>query len=113
MGKRIKNFLNQIDRRLQSELSEDDKKALKENLLIQIMFFQHERLIHLIVTVTFGIATVLSLMCIVITQSIIMSAFILLLLCLLIPYIKHNYNLEKGVQKMYEYYDKLEKADLY
>lgn len=108
MGKRMRNYLTQINRQLQSDLSDNDKKALKESLLTQIMFFQHERLIHLIVTVTFALSTVISLACIVITQSIIMSVFLLFLLLLLLPYIRHNYILEKGVQKMYEYYDILE-----
>jgi len=104
----MKNYLNQIDKQTQGELSADDKKVLKENLLVQIGFFQHERIIHLIVTVTFAISTVISLMCVIISQSIIMSVFLILLLALLIPYIRHNYILEKGVQKLYEYYDKLQ-----
>jgi choline-glycine betaine transporter len=108
VGKRMKNYLNQIDKQTQGELSADDKKVLKENLLVQIGFFQHERIIHLIVTVTFAISTVISLMCVIMSQSIIMAVFLILLLALLIPYIRHNYILEKGVQKLYEYYDKLQ-----
>jgi choline-glycine betaine transporter len=104
----MKNYLNQIDKQTQGELSADDKKVLKENLLVQIGFFQHERIIHLIVTVTFAISTVISLMCVIMSQSIIMAVFLILLLALLIPYIRHNYILEKGVQKLYEYYDKLQ-----
>jgi len=109
VGKRIKNYINEIGKLLQNELTEEEIKFLRENLLTQILFFQHERLIHLIVTVTFAAATVISLACIVITKSIIMSVFLLLLLSLLVPYIRHNYILEKGVQKLYEYYDLLEK----
>ena len=37
------------------ERSDIDKAAFREQLLIQIQFFQHERLVHLIVTVTFAI----------------------------------------------------------
>ena len=32
-----------------------DKKALAEQLLVRIGFYQHERLIHLIVTMSFAI----------------------------------------------------------
>jgi hypothetical protein len=108
VGKRMKNYLNQIDKQMQGELSADDKKALKENLLVQIGFFQHERIIHLIVTVTFAVITILSFLCFLIFRRLLLAVFLLLLLALLIPYIRHNFILEKGVQKLYEYYDKLQ-----
>ena len=108
MGKRMKNYLNQIDKQMQGELSADDKKALKENLLVQIGFFQHERIIHLIVTVTFAVITILSFLCFLFFRRLLLAVFLLLLLALLIPYIRHNFLLEKGVQKLYEYYDKLQ-----
>ena len=108
MGKRMKNYLNQIDKQTQGELSADDKKVLKENLLVQIGFFQHERIIHLIVTVTFAVITILSFLCFLIFRRLLLAVFLLLLLALLIPYIRHNFILEKGVQKLYEYYDKLQ-----
>ena len=108
MGKRMKNYLNQIDKQMQGELSADDKKVLKENLLVQIGFFQHERIIHLIVTVTFAVITILSFLCFLIFRRLLLAVFLLLLLALLIPYIRHNFILEKGVQKLYEYYDKLQ-----
>ena len=108
MGKRMKNYLNQIDKQMQGELSADDKKTLKENLLVQIGFFQHERIIHLIVTVTFAVITILSFLCFLIFRRLLLAVFLLLLLALLIPYIRHNFILEKGVQKLYEYYDKLQ-----
>lgn len=38
-----------------------DKKALAEQLLVRIGFYQHERLIHLIVTMSFAIFFLLSL----------------------------------------------------
>jgi len=104
----MKNYLNQIDKQMQGELSADDKKVLKENLLVQIGFFQHERIIHLIVTVTFAVITILSFLCFLIFRRLLLAVFLLLLLALLIPYIRHNFILEKGVQKLYEYYDKLQ-----
>jgi len=107
LEKRLKAYLTLLDEQLQFNLSADEKKALKENLLAQIMFFQHERLIHLIVTVTFAILTVISFIAVVLHPSIIIAVFLLLLLFLLAPYIRHNFVLEKGVQKLYEYYDKL------
>ena len=82
--------------------------TLKQELLIQISFFQHERLIHLIVTVLFALATVMSFLCMFFVQEwgLLLLAFAILIL--LVPYIKHYYLLENGVQKLYSYYDKLQ-----
>ena len=61
-----------------------------------IAFFQHERLIHLIVTVLFALCTVMTLIPLAI-------AF----LVLLVPYIKHYYFLENQTQLLYKDYDKI------
>lgn len=75
--------------------------------LCQVAFFQHERLIHLIVTVTFAILTVVSLAAFIISENIALVALIFMLLVLLVPYIRHYYILENEVQKMYRQYDRL------
>lgn len=80
----------------------------KAELLVQIGFFQHERLIHLIVTVLFALMTILVFLLTVTNFSLWAGVLLLLLLVLLIPYIKHYWLLENGTQKLYQYYDKLE-----
>ena len=80
----------------------------KAELLVQIGFFQHERLIHLIVTVLFALMTVLVFILAVTNFAPWTGILLLLLLILLIPYIKHYWLLENGTQKLYEYYEKLE-----
>ena len=80
----------------------------KAELLIKIGFFQHERLIHLIVTVLFALMTILVFILGVTDFALWTGVLLLLLLALLIPYIKHYYLLENGTQKLYEYYDILE-----
>lgn len=80
----------------------------KAELLIQIGFFQHERLIHLIVTVLFALMTILVFILGMTEFSLWTGGLLLLLLALLIPYIRHYYLLENGTQKLYQYYDKLE-----
>ena len=80
--------------------------VLREHLT-QVSFFQHERLIHLIVTVTFAILTMLALAIYCIAEYMPMLALIVLLLVLLIPYIGHYYTLENEVQKMYQQYDEM------
>lgn len=87
------------------------RRRIAAELLVQIGFFQHERSIHLIVTVTFAILTVLSLLGCVLEPQPAMFALTVLLLILLIPYIRHYYILENGVQKLYTYYDRLTETE--
>ena len=84
-----------------------DWDAVLREHLTQVSFFQHERLIHLIVTVTFAILTMLALAIYCIAEYMPMLALIVLLLVLLIPYIGHYYTLENEVQKMYTQYDEI------
>ena len=78
--------------------------------LTRIKFYQHERLIHLIVTMTFAIMTVLSVFMLVLgaeTAGVLLS---ILFLCLTVPYVAHYYFLENSVQALYKlYYEAVEK----
>lgn len=49
----IKEYKEYI--KMQAADPDVDKKALAEQLLVRIGFYQHERLIHLIVTMSFAI----------------------------------------------------------
>lgn len=106
MEERLKRYLNDTNQLLKEKnISSQDWKVRKEEHLIQISFFQHERLVHLIVTVIFALLEMLSLIIIVFHFSIMAVALAILFLILLIPYIRHYYILENGVQKMYTQYD--------
>lgn len=70
-------------------------------------FFQHERLVHLIVTVTFAILTLISIVAALMICNPLLYALTLLFLVLLLPYIMHYYTLENEVQKMYVQYDRI------
>lgn len=108
MKERIINFLNDTDNLLKNpNFSKEEWQEIKEEHLTQLSFFQHERLIHLIVTVTFALLEMLSLIIVMFQFSILALLFSLVILILLIPYISHYYLLENGVQKMYEQYDKI------
>lgn len=78
-----------------------------EEHLTQIAFFQHERLIHLIVTVTFALLEMIAIALAVTVFSPGIGLLAIALLVLLIPYVRHYYILENEVQKMYVQYDKL------
>ncbi len=78
-----------------------------EEHLTQISFFQHERLIHLIVTVTFALLEMLAILLSVISDSLFSLLLPVVILILLVPYIRHYYILENEVQKMYVQYDRI------
>lgn len=107
MGKRLKDYLEKMEKLDMKTLTEEEKSRAMKDLLIQIGFFQHERLIHLIVTVIFALLTMLSILGAALLQQISMFLLTVLFFVLLVPYIMHYYLLENGVQKLYTYYDKL------
>lgn len=107
MEKRLKDYLQYMEELKIDELTEDERKSMAAKMLVQIQFFQHERLIHLIVTVTFALLTVLSIFTFLALTQIGLLVLSALLIILLVPYIRHYYILENGVQKLYTYYDKL------
>lgn len=109
MEKRLRDYLAWMENLSTEGFSVQEKEELRREVLIQIHFFQHERLIHLIVTVTFAILTVMSVLGFVATTQIGLLVLTGMLLVLLIPYIRHYYILENGVQKLYQYYDSIVK----
>ena len=111
MEKRILAYRKYMDELL---LREDaDWEQIREEHLVQVGFFQHERLIHLIVTVIFALFAVLS-----VGMAFLLMAFgaegagswflvVAAFLILLVPYVRHYYILENEVQKMYGQYDEI------
>lgn len=110
MYKRLCDYIAYIDSRTNSEelkkLSKEEREALIAQLLTQIQFFQHERLIHLIVTHMFAVITIVTLVAMCYFQTITMLILMILEIGLLFPYIVHYYHLENGTQKLYTYYDR-------
>lgn len=106
MEKRILAYRKYIDELLTKE--DVDWAVAKEEHLVQIGFFQHERLIHLIVTVLFAILEVVTLCTSVLEFTPFLGILVLLILVLLVPYVRHYYILENEVQKMYWQYDEMQ-----
>lgn len=96
MKKDLENYLKELE----------TKKVDKEKLLIKIGFYQHERLIHLIVTCLFAVVTFITLFMLIMYPNIGLLLLLIILLSLLVPYIFHYYFLENSVQKLYKFYDK-------
>ncbi|MEI8200364.1 MAG: hypothetical protein WCG21_09895 [Eubacteriales bacterium] len=102
---RIKGLLKQVDSG--GKLSKDvlDKEIC--SLWEWILFFQHERLIHLLVTLLFASLTFLSFSVFLITNYLPVAVIFGIFLIMLVPYVFHYYHLENGVQKLYDLYDQL------
>lgn len=107
MEKRLKHYLEYYRSASEGEIDIGERKRFRGEMLVQIQFFQHERLIHLIVTVLFALLAVITILASLIIQEPAVLLLCLMFFVLLIPYIRHYYILENGVQKLYEYYDRI------
>ena len=97
----MKRYLDDYIKKCEILIEEDeiDKDTVRD-LYRKISFFQHERLIHLIVTMCTFIFAIL---------FVIMSFNSFILLTLGVFYIIHYYHLENGVQYLYVLYDEMNK----
>ena len=108
MWKRLKAYRDRIQALLDADDPKTDWEAIRQEHLVQIAFFQHERLIHLLVTLAFALMELLSAIAtILVPQQLVTLALLLLFLVLLVPYIVHYYHLENGTQELYAQYDQL------
>ena len=107
MKERILNYRNRIDNLINVNSEETDWDRVISEHLIQIGFFQHERLIHWLVTMLFALLTFMAVGVYLITGAVYVLALIGILLVLLVPYIMHYYLLENETQKMYAQYDRM------
>lgn len=107
MKKRILAYRNRIDQLLKECSMDTDWEEVLQEHLIQIGFFQHERFVHLLVTVTFALLEFITVGIFLITENISVLLLCAVVLCLLVPYIAHYYLLENETQKMYNQYDEV------
>lgn len=105
MANRIKRYIAYVDGLLEREDLDMRKEA--DRHLVQIGFFMHERLIHLIVLALFAVLTVITCIAFVVTAYISLLILALAFMVLLVPYIMHYHLLENSVQYMYEQYDRM------
>lgn len=107
MRRRIIDYRQYVDQLLMDVDAQYDWNTFLIEHLQQISFFQHERLIHLIVTLTFSLLTIIIFIAMLFTNSVVCYLLCALLTILLLPYIIHYYILENEVQKMYVQYDEI------
>ncbi len=105
MKERILAYLDYIDNLLEQDNVDWEEETKKH--LVQIGFFAHERLVHLIVMVLFAIGTIICVLYLNASGSMVIFGLVVALLVLLVPYVMHYYLLENSVQKMYKQYDRM------
>ena len=106
MKKMINEYIDKVEMELINKKS--DLKSLKEELLIKISFFQHERLIHFLVTMLVAIITVILLITSLIIENLWLMLLLFIFIILLLSYVLHYYFLENKVQYLYKLYDEIE-----
>lgn len=102
MKKYLEEYVKEIDK-----LIKEDKitNEIKKEHLIKIGFFQHERLIHLLVTLFYALFMIVTLVSI--NANPLYILIVLILMVFLIFYVKHYFFLENNVQYLYKQYDKM------
>lgn len=111
MGKKLKEYIHSFQVLLESGQEIENIAAIKKELLTEIRFWQHERFVHLIVTVLFALLTMMIVVALFFYKSIFVLVLLGMLLVLLVPYIRHYYILENGVQTLYTFYEELTKRE--
>lgn len=103
MKKYLYNYIEEIDTLLNNNKKITDD--IVKNHLTKISFFQHERLIHLLVTLFYAVIFIVF----VALGFIHYTFFIvtLIIMVFLICYVIHYFHLENGVQYLYKQYDKM------
>lgn len=102
MREYLGDYIKEIDKKIEEKnITEKDI----ENHLIKIEFFQHERLIHLLVTLAYGIFLLISVL--IFTQIWIFVIVIYIALIFLLFYVRHYFFLENHVQYLYKQYDQM------
>jgi len=102
MTKEIRAYMAVLEQFFSVGHSDGELLKFRAELLKRIEFYQHERLIHLIVTM------LMSLMMCTANPQVGLMLLAVLFLVMTIAYIKHYYFLENSVQRMYKFYYRIE-----
>ena len=105
----LKNHQKYIEDKLKTDMSKDELRTTLAYHRSMTRNFQHERLIHLIVTLFFVAATILVIgmyaAAIVTSYDVGLSICLALLTAIMVVtdffYVRHYYKLENGVERLY------------
>ena len=113
MKKYVLETMNAVQKYIDEEMKNAPSQKTAEVLSefeTKISYFQHERLIHLLVTLAFATWLLFEIYCLFVLPTEFLIAGILLVLIffgLTIGYVMHYYFLENSVQKMYHMRDEI------
>ena len=102
MRKSIDEYIKEVDKRIDDN---KDLEQLKEDYLTKIGFYQHERLIHLLVTLFYAVFMFITI--ILSFYNPLALIIVLIFMVFLIFYVRHYFYLENHVQYMYKQYDRI------
>ena len=103
MKKYLKNYVQEIEEKIKENHKFTESE--KVNFQTKILYFQHERLIHLLVTLFYALFLIGFIFLSIIFPFFVIPCFAILIF--LIFYVKHYFFLETTIQYMYTLYDKI------
>lgn len=106
MLKKLNDYEQSLLKRIQEGSPVEESELL--SVRTRIGFFQHERLVHELVMILFAVLSVGGVFFFVAFPEVPVLCLDVLFFALLVPYIRHYYGLENGVQRLYDLYAKLE-----
>lgn len=81
---------------------ENELEKVYEYAKTQIAWISHERLVHLMVTLFFGLLLLISLFSAMIFNHVLTDILSVILAIYVVLYIVHYYRLERGIQRLYK-----------
>jgi len=117
MEKKMQEYEAFIKKEVEKDLSASERANLQAYHREMVANFQHERLIHLIVTLFFSLITIVMILLTGWTATIsgfnvaMIPLYVLVLILAILSgcYVKHYYFLENHTQNLYKYSEKLYK----
>lgn len=105
MGSYITTYMRSVDKAIEDDNT--DFETLKREHLVQIEFIQHERLIHLLVTIMCCILLFVGLCVFFVSGIMPFLAVDGLLLILVFSYLIYYFFIENSTQKLYHQYNRI------
>ena len=108
MKEYMKEYIGDIDSKIKSKHKFSEEEI--DDFLFKMKLFQKERIIHLVITLTYVFFTILFLFLTKYIFAMFIVFFILLIFDLC--YVYHYFFLENSVQYMYKQYDKMKNSSI-
>lgn len=103
---KVRKYLTDYIKKMDDLISKEKvNQDILDDHLKKISFFQHERLIHLMVTISYALFLLLSIIITYYIHLFVIITYIVLIFLLF--YVRHYFFLENSVQYMYIQYDKI------